>query len=134
MKRKNRIRGQEGFTLIEIIAVLILLGILAAVAVPKYMDLTEEARKKAGEAAIAEVQGRYSIAYAKYLLENAGNNPSQVNLILSDADATSIGTDFTVSVTGTDGTTATIKVTAVKDVSLDADDQPSGTWAIPSQF
>ena len=31
--------GQKGFTLIEIVMVLVLLGILAAVAVPKYFDL-----------------------------------------------------------------------------------------------
>ncbi|WP_413815482.1 type IV pilin protein, partial [Desulfobotulus sp.] len=35
-QRKSLMRNQEGFTLIEIIAVLVLLGILAAVAVPRY--------------------------------------------------------------------------------------------------
>ena len=42
--------GQKGFTLIEIVMVLVLLGILAAVAVPKYFDLQEEAEKKALDA------------------------------------------------------------------------------------
>ena len=37
--KKNLVKNEEGFTLVEIIAVLVILGILAAVAIPKYFDL-----------------------------------------------------------------------------------------------
>jgi len=43
---KTKLKNQKGFTLMEIIAVLVILGILAAVAVPKYIDLQDESRKR----------------------------------------------------------------------------------------
>ena len=66
MKKKNPIRNQKGFTLIEIIAVLIILGILAAVAVPKYFDLQEDAAKAALKQAIAELVARDNLMWSKY--------------------------------------------------------------------
>jgi prepilin-type N-terminal cleavage/methylation domain-containing protein len=39
----SSIRDQRGFTLIEIIMVIVLLGIIAAIAIPKYIDLRTEA-------------------------------------------------------------------------------------------
>ena len=60
--------GQKGFTLIEIVMVLVLLGILAAVAVPKYFDLQEEAEKAAAKAIGAEYLAFMQGSFAEIIL------------------------------------------------------------------
>ncbi|MBC8439562.1 MAG: prepilin-type N-terminal cleavage/methylation domain-containing protein [Deltaproteobacteria bacterium] len=126
---------QKGFTLIEIIAVLTILGILSALAIPKYMYLQNEARIKSGQSAISEIKTRLSNAYGQYLLANQGTAPSNIAAICNLVNDTSIlpanangniplGNGFTATLS--DGL---ITITIVDGVSVSG---VTGTWTMPN--
>ena len=64
--------NNHGFTLIEIIAVMAILGLLSAVAVPRYIDLENNAKKKAIDTLKAEINGRESLTWANHKISASG--------------------------------------------------------------
>ena len=101
MKKTMIFRDEKGFTLIEIIAVLVIMGILAAVAVPKFFDLQERAKEKAVSTAFAEMKVRVNQRFASWLLDGA--TAGDINSVAKSTAAyassvvgTNIGDDFDI--------------------------------------
>ena len=81
--KKNH-RGRDGFTLVEILAVLVIIGFIAAVAVPKYYNLQESAKRNAIESAYSEAKGRVVGYFGQELL--GGATPAGIDYSVLETD------------------------------------------------
>ncbi|MFH1154520.1 MAG: prepilin-type N-terminal cleavage/methylation domain-containing protein [Pseudomonadota bacterium] len=132
MTDRKILKNHKGFTLIEIIAVLVILGILAAVAVPKYLDLQTEAKIKAAQGQVAEIKGSLSAAWGKLMLQNNGTAPT-ISEVITAVGFTVSGTGYSAGVTPdiwyfTISNAGAIAVTAR---GADSGYAATGTWNLP---
>lgn len=101
----NLRRSQGGFTLIELVIVIVILGILAAVAVPRFIDLSDEARVASCDGVFGAVLSQAAINLADPSVSGLGEPGTTAqavdNVSLDGASATgAAGGDVTIDVDG----------------------------------
>ena len=72
MLKRSILYSQKGFTIVEIIAVLVILGILAVFAVTRYTDLEENAKQKAFNTLLTEINAREFLTWSDEKISASG--------------------------------------------------------------
>ena len=125
-------KRSAGFTLIELVIVIIILGILAVTAAPKFLNLQEDANKAAADGVRAAITSSAQLVYSKAVIKNVTStgdssesvtlaDGNEVTLVYGYPDATANGVAKAVQIDGTwtsaAGTTTGPKTYIYKDAN-----------------
>jgi MSHA pilin protein MshA len=77
---QNSFTKQQGFTLIELVVVIVILGILAATAAPKFIDLTGDARTSVMQGVQGSMNSAVNLAHAKALVAGQTGGTGEIEI------------------------------------------------------
>ena len=94
LKSSSPLGGKKGFTLVELVIVIVVLGILAAVALPKFLDFTTDAKKAACKGALGGVRSAIANHYAYSATPAGGGTAGYPTLAQLTTSGTVVQGDF----------------------------------------
>ncbi|HHQ4614961.1 prepilin-type N-terminal cleavage/methylation domain-containing protein [Aeromonas veronii] len=111
-------KKQAGFTLIELVIVIIILGILAVTAAPKFLNLQDDAKKAAADGVKGAVASASQLVYSRAVLDGSEKDDTGTKTVkLADNSTVTIKYGYPTATSDGIGKAATIDPLWVGSVS-----------------